>query len=79
MICYFNLMMPLPLILMNNVNKQMVRENKKFINKFCFKGNMIFISMFELLPTSFKYKNRGVTILFFIIGILFMYINSIIF
>ena len=42
-------------------------------------GIMIFISMFELLPTSFKYKNRGVTILFFIIGILFMYINSIIF
>ena len=48
MICYFNLMMPLPLILMNNVNKQMVRENKKFINKFCFKGNMIFISMFAI-------------------------------
>ena len=48
MICYFNLMMPLPLILMNNVNKNMIKENKKFINKFCLKGNMIFITLFSI-------------------------------
>jgi len=42
-------------------------------------GIMIQISLYELLPTSLKYKNKKTTIIFFIIGILFMSINHIIF
>lgn len=42
-------------------------------------GIMIQISFYELLPTSFKYKNKKLTILFFIIGIVFMSINHLIF
>ncbi|MCM1370504.1 MAG: ZIP family metal transporter [Clostridium sp.] len=42
-------------------------------------GIMIYISLYELLPTSFKYKDKKRTIILFIIGIIFMYINSILF
>lgn len=42
-------------------------------------GIMLHISLFELLPTSLKYKNRGVTALYFAIGLLFMLINHFIF
>lgn len=38
-------------------------------------GIMLQISFYELLPTSFKYKNKKQTILLFIIGILFMIIS----
>lgn len=42
-------------------------------------GIMLYISLYELLPFSFKYKNNKLTILFFIIGILFVLINHFIF
>ena len=42
-------------------------------------GIMIQISFYELLPASLKYKNKKQTILFLIIGILFMTINHLIF
>lgn len=42
-------------------------------------GIMIQISFYELLPTSLSYKNKKQTIIFFIIGILFMSINHFIF
>ncbi len=42
-------------------------------------GIMIYISLYELFPTSLKYNCKKITIIFFIIGIIFMYINSIIF
>ena len=42
-------------------------------------GIMIQISFYELLPTSLKYKNKKLTLISFIIGILFMIINHIIF
>lgn len=42
-------------------------------------GIMIYISMSELLPTSLKYNNKKITLIFFIIGIIFMYISSVIF
>ncbi len=35
-------------------------------------GIMTHISMFQLLPTSLKYKEKGKTIIFFIIGFVFM-------
>jgi len=38
-------------------------------------GIMIHISIYELLPTSKKYNNHKLTYLFFIIGILFMFIT----
>lgn len=42
-------------------------------------GIMIQISFYELLPTSFNYKRKTTTIIFLIIGILFMSINHLIF
>ena len=42
-------------------------------------GIMTHIAIFELLPTSLKYKTKKTTILFFIIGILFMTINHFVF
>lgn len=42
-------------------------------------GIMLQISFYELLPTSFSYKNKKITIIFFIIGILFMTLNHFIF
>lgn len=42
-------------------------------------GIMIQISIYELLPTSLSYKDKKRTILFFIIGALFMYISHILF
>lgn len=42
-------------------------------------GIMIYISMSELLPISLKYNNKKITLIFFIIGIIFMYISSVIF
>lgn len=42
-------------------------------------GIMIQISFYELIPTSLKYKNKKLTIIFFIIGILFMSINHLLF
>lgn len=41
-------------------------------------GIMIYIGFLKLLPTSLKYKNRGETIVFFIIGVLFMGLSKII-
>lgn len=41
-------------------------------------GIMGYIAIFELLPTSKKYNNKFLTYLFFIIGMLFMYITHII-
>lgn len=41
-------------------------------------GIMGYIALYELLPTSKKYKNKKLTYLFFIIGIIFMYITHII-
>ena len=41
-------------------------------------GIMIQISFYELLPTSFKYKNKKQTIIYLITGILFMTINHLI-
>ena len=41
-------------------------------------GIMIQISLYELIPTSLKYKNKKITIIFFIIGTLFMMINHLI-
>lgn len=40
-------------------------------------GIMVHIAVFELLPSSFKYNKPLRTILFFIIGMLFMYISGI--
>lgn len=42
-------------------------------------GIMLQISLFELLPTSLSYKNKKLTKIFFIIGIIFMSINHFIF
>lgn len=42
-------------------------------------GIMLQIASYELLPTSLNYKNKKSTILYFIIGIIFMLINHIIF
>lgn len=42
-------------------------------------GIMLYISLFELLPTSFKYKKRKTTIIFLVIGILFMFISHLLF
>lgn len=42
-------------------------------------GIMIQISFYELLPTSLKYKNKKLTITYFIIGVMFMILNHIIF
>lgn len=39
-------------------------------------GIMMHISIYELLPSSFKYKKPVETILFFIIGISFMFVSS---
>lgn len=38
-------------------------------------GIMLHISLFELIPTSFKYKNNKITFLFFGVGVLFMLIT----
>lgn len=40
-------------------------------------GIMLYIGIFELLPTSFKYKEKYKTIVFFIIGFIFMIISHI--
>lgn len=42
-------------------------------------GIMSQIALYELLPTSLKYKNRGLSYLFFIIGFVFMIITHFIF
>lgn len=42
-------------------------------------GIMIFISLYELLPASLKYKKFKLTYIFFTIGIIFMTINHLIF
>lgn len=40
-------------------------------------GIMMHISIYELLPSSFKYKKPFITILFFIIGVIFMLVSCI--
>lgn len=40
-------------------------------------GIMLHISIYELLPTSLKYKNFNLTCIFFMIGIVFMFISCI--
>ena len=40
-------------------------------------GIMMHISIYELLPSSLKYKKLWQTIFFFIIGIIFMFASSI--
>lgn len=59
---------------------------KPFINNFVMgilmsliAGIMIFISLFELLPTSLKYNSKKLSYIFFVIGILFMTINHLLF
>lgn len=42
-------------------------------------GIMLHISIYELLPTSLKYKNRKITIIFYIFGISFILLNHFIF
>lgn len=42
-------------------------------------GIMLHISLFELLPTSVKYKSRGITLIYFIIGLLFILVNHFLF
>ncbi len=42
-------------------------------------GIMLHISLFELLPTSWRYKSRGVTIIYFLIGFFFILINHFLF
>ncbi len=42
-------------------------------------GIMLHIALYELLPTAWKYKNKKLVYLFFLIGFLFMLINHIIF
>ena len=42
-------------------------------------GIMTHIAFYELLPTSLKYKNKKLTYIFFVIGLLFMFINHFIF
>lgn len=42
-------------------------------------GIMIHISLYELLPTALKYKNRKLVYLFFFIGFIFMLINHFVF
>lgn len=38
-------------------------------------GLMIYISIFELLPNALKYNEKKKTLVFFIIGIIFMFVN----
>lgn len=38
-------------------------------------GIMLHISIYELLPTSFKYKNKRLTIFFYIVGVIFIIIT----
>lgn len=59
---------------------------KPFINDFIMgilfatiAGIMIYISIYELFPTSLKYNNKKYTYIFYFIGILFMLINHFIF
>ncbi len=42
-------------------------------------GIMMYISIYELLPTSLKYHKKKITLVFFIIGILFILINHFLF
>ena len=42
-------------------------------------GIMIHISLYELLPTANSYKKKGIMLLFFMIGVLFMLINHFVF
>lgn len=42
-------------------------------------GIMIHIAVYELLPTSLKYKKRKRTLFFFLIGIIFMFVNHFVF
>ena len=42
-------------------------------------GIMLHISFYELLPESFSYKNKKITIICFLIGICFMLINHFLF
>jgi len=39
-------------------------------------GIMVHISIYELLPASFKYNKPLCTVLFFIVGLLFMFVSS---
>lgn len=39
-------------------------------------GIMMHISIYELLPSSFKYKKPLVTVIFFLIGMIFMFVSS---
>lgn len=42
-------------------------------------GIMLHIAIYELIPTSFKYKMKKMTVLFFIIGVFFMIVNHFLF
>ena len=41
-------------------------------------GIMIQIATYELIPTSLKYKNKKQTIIYILIGIIFMFLNHLI-
>ena len=40
-------------------------------------GIMLYISIYELIPQAIKYKNRKVSIVSFIIGVIIMYLSII--
>lgn len=48
MIAYFNLIVPLPNMMLQSINKNVIRQNKKEIKDACFSGNFIFIISFTL-------------------------------
>ena len=41
-------------------------------------GIMIHISLFELLPTSFSYKNKKYTFIFYLLGLIFIIISKLV-
>lgn len=48
MISYFKLVMPLPNIIINSINKKLLKLKKNFIKENCFLSNLIFIGSFTL-------------------------------
>ena len=66
---------PLGAILAHIFLSKIINDNIMGLLMSLIAGIMIQISFYELLPTSVKYKNKKRTIIFLIIGILFMIIS----
>lgn len=66
---------PLGAILAHIFLSKIINDNIMGLLMCLIAGIMIQISFYELLPTSVKYKNKKRTIIFLIIGILFMIIS----